>query len=52
MSRVGIGMLLAVGGLLLARSPIGLRIGNQARALSDRVVLAALQLTSDFEKEL
>lgn len=47
-----IGALLALGGLLVARSPMGLRLGNGLRDLSDRVMLAALRLTSEFAREL
>ena len=46
-----IAVLLALGWLLVARSPVGLRIGNEARSLSDRLVLGILQATSEFEKE-
>jgi len=42
---------IAIGWLLVARSPVGLRIGNLARALSDRIVLDLLKATSEFEKE-
>ena len=46
-------MVAILGGLAfaLARSPLGLRIGNGLRALSDRAMLATLQLTSEFESE-
>jgi hypothetical protein len=47
-----IGALLATGGLLVARSPLGLRLGNELRDLSDKVMLATLQLSSEFEQEL
>ena len=47
-----IGVILVVGGRLVARSPAGVRLGNELRALSDRVMLGALRLTSEFEREL
>ncbi len=52
MKALSIGVLLVVGALLLGRSPAGVRVGNQVRALSDRVMLGALRLTSEFEREL
>ena len=42
---------LAVGWIVIARSPVGLRLGNEARALSDRLMLGFLRLTSEFESE-
>ena len=47
-----IALTVVIGWLLIARSPVGLRIGNEARALSDRVVLGILQVTSEFETEV
>jgi hypothetical protein len=46
------GLVLVVAWLALARSPLGLRVGNEVRALSDRVMLDFLRLTSEFEREL
>ena len=51
MRLVLIAVTIGIGWLLIARSPVGLRIGNEARAFSDRVVLGILQVTSGFEKE-
>ncbi len=52
MKALWIGVILVVGGRLVARSPAGVRFGNELRALSDRVMLGALRLTSEFEREL
>lgn len=46
-----IGVLIAIGWWVVARSPIGLRVGNEVRALSDRAMLDVLRLTSEFERE-
>ena len=51
MKWLAVGSLAAIGVLLLRRSSIGPRIGNEVRGLSDKVVLATLQLTSEFESE-
>jgi hypothetical protein len=51
MRTLSIGLGAAVAALLLTRSPLGIRIGNQLRALSDRVMLAFLRATSEFESE-
>ena len=45
-----IGILAVAGWLLLTRSALGLRLGNLARAWSDRAMLAFLRLSSDFER--
>ncbi len=52
MRLVWIGAFLTIAGLLTARSPLGLRIGNEVRELSDKLMLAVLRLTSEFEKDL
>lgn len=50
---LGTWILLALGGAtLLARTRLGVWCGNQVRVLSDKVVIATIQLTSEFEKEL
>ena len=51
MSRGWSVALLAICALLVWRSPLGLWLGNQARAVSDKLVLATLRLSSEFERE-
>jgi hypothetical protein len=46
------GLLLVITWLVVARSPLRLRVGNEVRALSDRMMLDFLRLTSEFEREL
>ncbi len=43
--------LLGLGALLLLRSPLGTRFGNELRALSDRLIIGVLQVSSGFERE-
>lgn len=52
MKPLAAGLLLVVAWLLVARSPLGLWVGNEVRALSDRMMLDFLRLTSEFEREL
>ena len=52
MKALSIGVLLVVGALRVARSPARVRFGNELRALSDRVMLGVLRLSSEFEREL
>lgn len=52
MKQYGWWIALVLASVVLLRSRIGLAIGNQARALSDKLVVATLQLTSEFESEL
>ena len=51
MKRLLMLALLAGGAWLLRRSSLGLRLGNEIRALSDRLMLGALRATSEFERE-
>ncbi len=51
MKRYGWWIVLALISVVLLRSRIGLEISNQVRALSDRLVVSTLQLTSEFESE-
>jgi hypothetical protein len=51
MQRWFVGMLAVLGWLILTRSGVGIRIGNQVRAWSDRAMLTFLRLTSEFERE-
>lgn len=43
--------IVAIVAIFLSRSSVGLWFGNQARVVSDKLVLYTLQSTSDFEKD-
>lgn len=46
-----VGLAFVLGALLVAHSRIGVRVGDDIRALSDRVMLGFLRATSGFERE-
>jgi hypothetical protein len=46
-----VGGVVVSGWLLLRRTRCGIRVGNWARAWSDRAMLAFLRLSSEFERE-
>ena len=47
-----VGVALLIGWILLTRSRVGVRIGSEARSVSDRLMLAFLRVSSEFEREL
>jgi hypothetical protein len=51
MRAFAVGGLLVLIAVLFSRTSWGVRVGNEARSLSDRCMLGLLRLTSDFERE-
>ncbi|WP_026371061.1 hypothetical protein [Kallotenue papyrolyticum] len=52
MKLAGWGIVLMVLTIIVLRTRILLTLGNQLRALSDKLIVATLQRTSGFEAEL